>query len=72
MREDEIIEQTRQGVCDAQLLVILDRIRARELFCQHHLAAHMRESTSLRCKTLQDVYDEAFFGELEERFRCRC
>jgi hypothetical protein len=71
MRDDELREQRRQGVCDAQLLVLLDRIRAHMLLLDHTVNP-MSELTQHRSKSSQDVYDEAFFAELEERLRRCC
>ncbi len=71
MRDDELREQKRRGVCDAQLLVLLDRIRAHVLLLDHTVNP-VSDVSRHSPNTLQDVYDEAFFTELEERLRRCC
>lgn len=72
MTDDEITEQDRQGTCDAQLLLLMDRKRACALLLQHQIENPFRGFTQLPSLTLQEVYDEAFFCELEERLTVCC
>lgn len=72
MTNDEIKEQTRRGTSDAQLLVVVDRNHARALLLQYQMANPLRGFMPLVSTTLQDVYDDSFFRELEERLTISC
>jgi hypothetical protein len=72
MTDDEIQEQIRRGTCDAQFLLVMDRKRACTLLAQYQIANPLRCLNGLPCKTLQEVYDDAFFRKLEERLTLCC
>jgi hypothetical protein len=72
MRANEIDEQIRQGTCDAQLLLVMDRKRACALLLQQQIANPFRGFTQLPSVTLQEVYDDSFFKELEEQLTISC